>query len=473
MMNTIIEAILTVSKQNDKEVFLVGGGIRDILLDREIKDLDFVMLEDPIEFTKKVAEILEGSFVELDKEHLVYRVVLKDGFEIDFSKMKGNTIENDLQHRDFTINAMAYNIKDGLPIEKDKVIDLYGGKDDLNNKNIRHVHRDIFLEDAIRMLRAVRFMVELKFNIDHETINLIKDNVSEIHSVAGERITAELFRILKAENSYFYLDYMDKTLNLLGEMFPDLEDMKAVGECKYHVVDSWTHSIYTVKVAEGFINSSNYFEEHIRQAYEEHTDEKIAGTRTRLDLIKLGALFHDIGKPSARKVDETGRTRFRGHEITGAEIVKNYAEKLKLSIKEREILYRYVSLHMLPLVSYKSNDVSGKALYEIFKKMGNETLDILLIALSDIIATRKLLVPDEEMGIFKIHIEYIANNYLTRYKPVEKINNVITGKDIMESLQLPPGVLVGDLLEEIKKAIYFGKISPTKQAAIDYIKNIY
>ncbi|WP_026477259.1 CCA tRNA nucleotidyltransferase [Alkaliphilus transvaalensis] len=472
-MTTNISSIFDKKYIIGEKVYLVGGCLRDNLLNKIVKDWDVVIEKDSYAFAKKVAEDFQGSFVEMDKENGVYRVILFDGLQIDFAKMQGNKIEEDLQHRDFTINGMAYDIEAGFPIKEKEIIDPFGGIKDLTKKEIKHIHRDVFKEDPIRMIRAVRLMMELHYNINHETIRLIKENANKINTVAGERVAAELFKILKAENAYFYLNYMDETLGILYELFPELEKMKEVGECKYHVVDCWTHSIYTVKMAEEFIYSDNYFEPHIREAYEEHTKEIIAGDRTRLDLIKLGALFHDVGKPSARKVDETGRTRFRGHEITGAEIIREYAEKLKLSIKERDILYRYVELHMIPLNSYKNNDVSGKVLYDIFNKMGEETLDILLIALSDIIATRKLLVPDEEMGMFKVHIEYIANNYLTRYRPLEKINSIITGKDIMESLEVPSGVMVGNLLEEIKKAIYFGRISPTKEAALNYLKSIF
>ncbi|MBM7614747.1 CCA tRNA nucleotidyltransferase [Alkaliphilus hydrothermalis] len=472
-MKTLISSILQINKKYKTKFFVVGGYIRDLLMGRTIQDMDFVLDVNPKDFAKEVADNIKGNFVELDRLNQVYRVFTPEGLIMDFSKMKGDTIEEDLYHRDFSINAMAYDLNNGWPIDEKLIIDWFDGRKDIEAQKIRHLKNSVFSEDPIRMLRAVRLMVQLKFNIDTRTIKLIQDNAPKISLTAGERITEELFKILKAENSYFYLNYMDETLQLLDKIFPDLVDMKEVGECKYHVVDSWTHSIFTVKVAEGYINSEGFFEEHIRQVYEDHTSKVIAGNRTRLDLIKLGALFHDIGKPSARKIDETGRVRFRGHEITGAEILKGYAEKLKLSVKERDILYRYVAYHMLPLDSYKKNDVSGKALYEIFTKMGEETLDILLIALSDIVATRKLLVPEEEMGMFKVHIEYIANNYLTRYRPIENIQKIVTGRDIMEHLELPQGVLVGELLEEIKKAIFYGKISATKEAALKYVKQIY
>lgn len=464
-------SILTELKKTfSSKAYLVGGCIRDLLLDKPIRDYDIVVKSNPKAHAEDIAQLLKGRLVTLDNERETYRVVLETKEIIDISKMKGNTISEDLKERDFSINAMAYDIKEGFPIKIDKIIDPYKGMRDLSKNVIKHLHDRTFIDDPLRMLRAVRFMAQLNYSLHKDTKIRISKDSPLLNSVSGERISAELFEIINSDKSYFYISYMDKELQLLDKIFPDIEEMKRVGECKYHVVNSWTHSIYTLKTAENVINEDSFFEKHIKKAFERHTREIIAADRSRLQLIKLGALFHDIGKPSAMKIDSSGRTRFRGHEITGAEKVKGYAEALRLSARERAILQKYVSLHMLPLVLYKNNDVSGKALYQVFQQMGEETLDILLIAFADIVATRRLLNPHEEMGMIKIHIEYMANNYLTRYKPVENIAAIISGSDIMEILNISEGHRVGEAIEEVKKAIYFGKISATKDAAIEFIK---
>lgn len=469
-MKAIITCILQLKENLKTEVYLVGGSLRDILLNREVKDLDLVVASGAKEFAVKLQGQLEGALVELDKQHEIYRIVLKTGLTIDIAKMRGEVIQQDLAFRDFTINAMAYDIVNEWPLQHNKLIDPFDGRQHIKQKLIRHISPEVFMEDPARLMRAARLMAELEFEIDEETIQLINKHAELLKTVAGERITPELFAILKKDNSYFYLSYMEAKLGLLNQIFPDLEVMKDVGECKYHVVDCWTHSIYTMKLAESVIYAKDFFEDHIREAYERHTSEIIAADRTRLELLKLGALFHDIGKPSAKRVDNKGRTRFRGHEITGAEIVRDYAERLRLSTRERDILYKYVALHMIPLVLYKTNDVSGRALYKTFNDMQEETLDILLISLADIIATRKLLDPNEEMGMFKVHIEYIANNYLTRFRPIEKLSSIITGNELMETFNIAEGQRVGQLLEEIRKAIYFGQISESKENVLNYVK---
>ncbi len=474
-MDLILPKLRKIGNEKNVKIYLVGGYIRDYLLEKSNEDIDFVVEGNVEDIAKEFAESINGKLITLGGRHKFYRIVdNKRNVTVDLSQLKGNDIKEDLLNRDFTINSLAIDIDkiEKGKILKENIIDVANGLDDLNKGIIRHVKENAFEEDPIRMLRAVRFMSQLEFELYDTTKRLIKKNKDKIKNMPYERITHELFKLLKYRRTYYYFNYMDRTLNILEEIFPEIEPMREIGKCKYHVVDSLTHSIYTLKVAEDIIYADSYFEDHVRKAYEEHTKKIVASGHTRLDLIKLGAFFHDVGKPSAKKVDETGRIRFKGHEITGAEIVKKIAERLKLSIKERDLLYKMVAKHMLPLVLYKNNDVSGKALYGMFSELKEDTLDVLLISLADIIATRKLLYPEEEMGKFKVHIEYMANNYLTRYKEIEKISNIITGKEIMQKFDLGENVLVGDLLEEVRKAIYYGKISANKEAALRYIEQI-
>ncbi len=470
-MDRVINTIARQAKEEGVLCYLVGGTIRDILLNRDllIRDLDFVVQGNLEIFVENLMKELEGKLIPMDKEKRLFRIRLEEGLILDFTQMEGE-IEQDLEKRDLTISAMAYPLDAPWPLEREYIIDPFGGQEDIEKRRVRHIREEAFEEDPVRLIRAPRFMCQLRFNMAEETITAIRKYAHLLPTVAGERITQELFLILREDKTYHFLTFMDKKLDILNKIFPEIEEMKDIGECKYHVVDSWTHSIYTVKVAESVIYAQGFFEDHIREFYEAHARETIAGDHRRMELLKLGALFHDIGKPSAKKVDATGRTRFRGHEITGAELVKEYGEKLKWSKKEIGILYKYVAHHMTPLVLYKKNDVSGKALYQFFKEGGKETLDLLLIALADIVSTRKLLDPHEEMGMFKVHVEYIANNYITRYRPIENITSIISGREVMEEINLPESTFVGEVLEDIKKAMFYGHIPQHKEGALKYLR---
>jgi len=185
--------------------------------------------------------------------------------------------------------------------------------------------------------------------------------------------------------------------------------------------------------------------------------------------MKFAALFHDIGKPKSMKVDETGRVRFRGHEVIGAQIMKEIGERLRLSKKEIDILSKLVYNHMIPLVLYKKNDLSSESIFNVFTKMGEDTLDLLLVSLADIISTRQLLSPKEPMGMYKVHIEFLANNYLTRFRQLLDISHVITGEDIKENFSILEGQLIGELIEKVRYAMFSGEVS-NKKHALEYIE---
>lgn len=471
-LNFTNEYIKEISGLTDKNIYLAGGAIRDFFIKKEINNFDIVISEDNMNIAKQFADIKNGKLVNIDKSNSILRVVINNvenkEIVIDFCKMKGKDIYEDLSNRDFTMNALALKIEEGK-VNFDKVIDPYGGLDHIRNGLIREVNENVFVRDPIRLLRAVRFMAELNFDISDATLELIKKNSFRIKEISAEGISNEIFKILSQKRSYYYFNFMDKHLELLGKIFPEIEPMKEVGRCKYHVVDSWTHSLHTMKVIEKIIYASDYFESHLKKAYEKHTSQIMSNGHTRIQLIKLAALFHDIGKPKARWVDETGRVRFRGHEIVGAEIMSNISDKLKLSKKEKNFLCKIVKEHMWPLTLYKTNDVSGKALYDLFKNFGEITLDIILIGLADIISTRQLLKPHEEMGMYKVHAEYLANNYLTRFKRLEDISSIVSGEDILKSFDIEDKTSISDIIDSIKKAIFFGKIPLERERIMRYI----
>ncbi len=457
-------------KENKEEIYLIGATVRDFLLKRETSYFDFSLKLMAEKAAKEIKKHL-GGILHIEGEE--YKVYIKEGnITLSFRNRREKEIEEVLKNRVFTIDAMAFKVEDYFDLTEEKILDFFQGIKDLKNKAIRHTDKAVFEKNPINMVKAVSLMSLLEWDIDEESEQLIRENAALLSSSCFKEIGEEVFKILKSHRSYYYFSLMDKHLHILDKIFPEIIPMKSVGECKYHVVDSLTHSIYTLKIAENVIHSNGFFEDHVKKAYEVHCSEKIGENRTRLDLIKLGALFHDIGKPGARKVDETGRVRFRGHEIIGAQILRNIAQRFELSDEEKNILYKYAALHMGPLVLYRNNDVSGMSLYKMFSEGKNETLDILLIGYADIVATRKLLDPEEEMGMFKVHIEYIANNYITRYKELEDISDMITGREILDLLKGNFVHLTPNIIEEVKKGIYLGKIPRDKNRVIEYIKKI-
>jgi poly(A) polymerase len=269
----------------------------------------------------------------------------------------------------------------------------------------------------------------------------------------------EILEIFNEDISYKYIKDLDK-INKLKEIFPEIEPMKEVGECKYHVLNCYDHSIYVLKTLERILYSEDFLERHIQGYNREHLYEVIEGDITRIQLLKLGALFHDVGKPSARKVDETGRVRFKGHEVIGADIIVDIGKRLGLGDKSIKILYNYVRYHMWPLYLYKHNDMSSENLFKMFNETKNESVDIALIGYADIVATRKLLNPDEDMGLIKTFMEYTATNYIFRYRECENIDDLLDNN------------VDDDTEYVVRKAIFSGKVPRDRDRIKEYIKTI-
>ncbi|HSQ33714.1 MAG TPA: HD domain-containing protein [Peptostreptococcaceae bacterium] len=267
----------------------------------------------------------------------------------------------------------------------------------------------------------------------------------------------EILEILNDDRSYKYIKELDK-INKLKEIFPEIEPMKEVGECKYHVLNCYDHSVYVLKTLERLLHSEDFLERHIQVYNREHLYEVIEGDIKRIQLIKLGALFHDVGKPLARTVDETGRVRFKKHEVIGADIIVNIGKRLGLGDKSISILYNYVRYHMWPLYLYKHNDMSSENLFKMFNETQNESVDISLIGYADIVATRKLLNPDEDMGLIKTFMEYTSTNYIFRYKECENIDDVLDNN------------IDDDTKYAVRKAIFSGKVPKDKERIKNYIK---
>lgn len=220
---------------------------------------------------------------------------------------------------------------------------------------------------------------------------------------------------LCSESTYDKLVDLDKN-SILIDIIPQIEDMKKVGECKYHVVNAYEHSLNALKELEETINKDNFFSSHLSEKIESYLNVELEDGITKFQLLKLGVFLHDIGKPASKTIDDTGRAHFRGHEIVGEEIAINLGEFLGFSVNTIKLLAKYVRHHMILLGLYKKNDMSKDNLLEIFKTLDDDIIGVLLLGYCDIVSTRKLLNPSEDSGVIKSYMEYVLTNYLYRYK---------------------------------------------------------
>jgi poly(A) polymerase len=459
----LLKTIHQLAKKRKVRLYLVGGILRDIALgrDKENPDIDFCLKKGAINFGKIVAKEMKAGFVVLDKIHGCSRVVkrIKDrSYTLDFTDFRGNTLEKDLLHRDFTINAFALDLENVFQEKNlDKfLIDPYGAREDLKSKTIRVVNQKGFDEDPLRILRAFSLATIFGFKIEKETLRLIKLEREKLSRVSYERIRDELFKILDRPNSFDYLAQLDK-LKILKIIIPQIEIMRGVKQGPYHHLDVWQHTLETVRQLENLIQELKR-----NQEIRDYLDEVISSDRRRRALIKLGAILHDIGKPRAKR-REDGKTKFHGHERIGLEITENIARCLKLSNDELDSLKKMVFWHLRPGYLADNEEITPRATFRYFRDTAQESVSTLLISIADQRSTKGPLTSKES----RIHHEKVVLGLIKECfsrKKEPKLVRLINGDDLIKKFKLSPSPLVGKVLREIEELQAIGKIRTKKEA---------
>ncbi len=465
--------VALILKQNNCRAYIVGGFVRDWLLDKETNDIDIAVSGDALEIAKKVAEDTAGKYVLLDEANKVARVVFPGGEQqlcLDFVTFL-NTIEEDLGRRDFTINAMAIDFNDFLS-GSPYLVDPFQGKSDLENKLIKAVSPGIFEDDNVRLLRAVRLAAELNFKIEPETEQLIRQHRQLINSVPGERLREELLRIFSLPYSSNLLRYLDQ-LNLLTEIIPDLEDMRGVKQPKEHYWDVFEHSLETVATIEFLLcerdwkygNSDLLKVTTLSEETRKHFDEEVSSGSSRIVMLKIGGLLHDIAKPQSKTIDMTGRMRFIGHTKKGAAKAVDILERLRFSRREINLVEKLVYYHLRPVQMANVGLPTSRAIYRYFRDTGDAGIDILFLALADYLAARG---PNLNIKEWKQHNRLISYMIAEHQKQKTELLPVklIDGHDLIDVFDLTSGPLIGKLLRLVHEAQAAGEIGSRDEAIL-------
>ena len=429
ILNSISEII------KDYQVYLVGGYLRNYYINNEISfDRDLVVIKYAKELAQKIAQELEGTFIELDKENEIYRVVLADKINyFDISRALNDDIKEDISRRDFTINSIFYDLN------KKEIIDLSNGIEDIKNKVLKTSSFDNFIDDPLRFLRLYRFMSLTGFSAQKELALFVKENFSLINNVAKERINYEIIKIFEGK---YLIEALLKMFEdgVLELVFPFVKEIKRIPSNSHHHLDLIHHSIETVKN----IKSDN-------------------------PLLKISAFYHDIGKPATWTIEPVGRHRFIGHDIKGAQIAKKELEKLKFSNKQIAYICKMIQYHIYPASLINCAD-NNKAFARFVKKLGADTPDIIELSKADRLSAQGEAITSEIIEKSLNHLD----NLLAYYESVKDIaiepKGLLDGKEIMELLNLKPSKIVGELIDELKELQLSGEIT-TKKEAINFIKS--
>jgi poly(A) polymerase len=479
-LNKLIKKINDLSK--DFDVYATGGFSRDLLLERRPNDIDLAVSRNALKYSAKIADAFKSELITLNDASKIYRIKLKDDVvaNIDISLFNGKTIEQDLQNRDFTVNATAFNLRNSGNFKKHIILSERNTLRDLKSKTINTVSTESFKNDPLRMLRAFRFSAELNFKISKKTFEQITKNARLIRQSAPERIKNEFFRVLSVKNSAVLIKDMDNC-GLLSEIFTEIKKMKKARKNNYyHPGGLFQHSFETVESTENILsNLKKYFPENYADM-QKHFDDNTTFSEsiTRKSLLKLAALFHDSAKPETAKF-ENGKMRFLGHEELGAEKVKEIMLSLKSGKNDIETAVFLVSNHMRPSTLTRNNIVTKKAALKFFRDIGDNTPDLLVLSMSDWHSYKKLKVFSYKELKFQEKSIMELLKYYYELKNAEPLPKIIDGNIIMKKFDLNPGPWIGELLNFITEAQLAGKIFNTDEALkivflkLTYIKKKY
>ncbi len=419
-----VKFVIEELKEAGFEAYVVGGCVRDFLREVIPEDWDVTTNAKPEEIQKIFKKsFYENKFLTVtvqtgsenpkvkEIEITTYRKEAKytdkrHPDQISFAK----TIEEDLGRRDFTVNAIAAT----PAVSKLKIIDPFGGQQDLKSKLIRAVGspEDRFSEDALRMMRAIRFAVTLGegWSIEEKTSNGIKKNVALLQAISKERIRDELMKIIMGERAADGIELLRET-GLLRHIIPELEEGYAVSQNKHHIYDCYQHCLLSLKYA-----AQRNFNKYVR----------------------LASLFHDIGKPRVKGGEGPDAT-FYNHEIVGAKMAFQILNRLKFPKKEVEKIAKLVRYH---LFYYNVGEVSESSVRRLVRQVGQENMEELLeVRMADRIGSG---VPKAEPYKLR-HLKYVIDK--VSQDPISAKMLKVSGSNIMEILKIQPGPKVGQILD--------------------------
>lgn len=461
-------------------IHLAGGAVRDIMLGRTTNDLDFVLTGDVLALTRRLGNKLGAAYYPLDEERKTARLVQiwSDGTrqKLDFSALRGATLDEDLQARDFTINAMALTLD-----EQPRLVDPLGGAADLKARVLRACSDQVFIADPVRVVRSVRLATDLECKIRPETTRLIRQAVPLLANVSAERLRDELFRMLDGSSPATAIRLLDM-LGALEAILPEVVALKGVSQSPPHIYDVWSHTLEVVQRLNQILAvlAVDYDQEkaanwalgfvsvelgRYRQQINEHLNAALNPDRSLRGLLILAGLYHDVGKPGTQIQDETGRIRFFEHEQAGAELAVGRARALRLSGDEMDRLATIVYNHMRPhLLAQAGASPSRRAIYRFFRAAGAAGVDICLLSLADSLATYGPTMPQETWARQLSVARNLLNAWWEYPEQAVRPPALVNGNDLIQVFDLESGPLIGQILDEIREAQATGQVNTREQA---------
>ena len=453
IQNPIFKLITHVVSDKKQQTFVIGGFVRDLLLERpKVKDIDIVTEGSGIELALSVADKLHSkpkvsvfkrfgtAMIHVKDYDVEFVGARKESYSFDSRKpfVETGTIEDDQNRRDFTINTLAISLNEE---NFGELVDPFNGLEDLKRKIIRTpLDPEItYSDDPLRMIRAIRFATQLNFTIESSSFLAIKENAERFDILSKERITDEFNKIMMSPQPSIGLKLLYEA-NLLQRFLPELTDLQGIEE------------------VEGQKHKDNFF----------HTLEVVDNiSKTTNNLwLRWAALLHDIGKARTKKFDKKIGWTFHSHEFVGSKMVLSLFKRLKLPLGDPlKYVQKLVQNSSRP-ISLITDDASDSALRRLLFDMGDDLEDLFLLCKADI-TTKNL----KKQTRFKQNFDYVEEK-IKEVEEKDKIRNFqppITGHDIMEAFEIIEGKQIGTIKEAIKEGILEGTITNDYKNSYNYM----
>lgn len=438
-----------------REVYVVGGFVRDLLLDRPSKDLDFVTVGSGIDLARGVAESFGKrahlavyanygtAQVKTPRLELEFVGARKESYHRESRNpiVEDGTLDDDMKRRDFTVNAMAICLNEGRFGE---LLDPFGGAEDLKRRRIvTSLDPDItFSDDPLRMLRAIRFATQLGFFIDPVTFKAIADNAGRIEIITRERINDELCKIMRAARPSVGFKLLDMS-GLLELIFPELTALKGV------------------ESVEGKGHKDNFL----------HTLQVLDNVAAKSDdeWLRWAALLHDIAKPVVKQYDKKLGWTFHNHNFVGEKMIPRIFRKMKMPLNEKmKFVAKLVGMHMRPQ-SVADDGVSDSGVRRLITDAGDDIEALMTLCEADITSKNPAKVKRQLEGFAALRRRIDEVNATDEYR---NWKNPIDGNEIMERLGIPPSKRISELKNAVKDAILGCEVENNHDAAWEYLETL-
>jgi len=454
-----------------QKIYIVGGTVRDLLIGKQdIKDIDLVMPSGSEHIARTFAAKINGSFFFLDEDRKITRVVKRTNGEFiqfDFTNFEGPDLTADLTRRDFTVNAMALDLREFMRSNSlDGLIDLFNGKQDVKNKLIRVVKAEVLDEDPLRLLRAVRFGATLGFAIESATVELIRNRSRLITKPTPERLRDELFLILTERNAENHLHLMD-SLGILSPLLPELEPLRGFAPGRYHVHDVLTHSIKTAGYLDSVLDDLPKMSPEHADSVLAHLEKSFEHLVPRKAALRFACLLHDTAKPETF-TNAGGHIKFHGHDNLGAEKAALVCRRFRLSRDTEKTVTTVIKQHMRLFNLSTPGGPSKNAMYRYCRDLGDALPEGLILAQADARATSEIMLKEKFTDTEK-PMAVVLDYYYSKFLKVEA-RPFVTGQDLIDR-GLEPGPHFRVILEEIKERQAEGALKD-REEALAYLKTL-